>query len=804
MLIDFGVAQLTADESGSIAPQTQTLHHAFTLGYASPEQVQGQPETTASDVYSLGVILYELVAGQKPHQMAEKSLAETIRSICDEDPIKPSIALTQAAQAGQGEAVGRRTETAKLCQRRSTSLNRLQAMIGGNLECVLMKAIDREPDRRYQTVEQFADDVQRFLAGAPVNAQADSLSYRAKKFLRRNVIAVATAMTFVALLLASVAITTRLAIVARDAARAEKEQTRLATRSAENETRLRIIAEQRERSASEVMRLFDQLAASSDPRKTGDPDYPARKLLKDFAKDLQAKTVDDPLVESRLLQSLGSALMGLGDYRPARLKAEKAASLLSNHLGPKHPSTLAAKLLVARILLLDQAPGMAADMLRSVIEMDDPARNDDTDWNLIQFNALKSLAEAERLRGRLDDAEWALTVAESKIPLIEVSAKVEAKDDFERIGKQILFARGNLEQTLPAAEEDYEHAKQLYGESDYRTAQAGDMLASIYLKQHRHDSAIELYESSYRISRQLFGENQQNTLMRVLRLAEAHYRAGDYAAADSYFRIYKPLYSNLKRYWGDHHQDMLLLWAECLCNLGKFDEAEELLHECHAYHATQGVKDQDESCLDIRTRLVGLLRDSGRHQLADQWLVPPEAPLAIEPADVRVGPSGEVTLLASSFVHSAEGMKHHATRWQIRAAGETFDYSPILDVTTTEQLERLMIPAGILLPHHKYFWRVAHVGQNRVQSEFSEKLSFQTDELNYELKPIDLNPYFNCDVVYSPGDESEDAFARSQNNWSLTVTDRTLCPRKDFTGCRATESSRLINWVIIKITMRFN
>ncbi len=742
MLIDFGVAKLNANESASDSHRTQTQNQPFTPGYASPEHFGSQSVTTASDVYSLGAVLYELLAGKPPHCVDGKPLAETIKLICDTDPSKPSsVPLSHEFVTARG-----------------VSLKRLKNELRGDLDRIVIKAIDRDIDRRYPTVQQLTEDVQRFLDGKPVKAQPDSLGYRLKKYVRRNALAVMTAIAFVLMLLVAIGITSRLAVVARSAALAEREQASLAKLSADSEREQRIIAEKQEQNAKKVIEIFDRFTASSDPRKTGDPDYPARQLFKEFADDLQERSVEDPLVEARLLQSLASALTGLGDYRAARPKAEKAASLLSEHLGPKHRSTLAAKLLVARVLLLNHAPRMAADALRQVIAMDDPAQKDDPDWNLIQFNALASLAEAERLSENLDDAELALTLAESKVALIEVSAKAKAKDTLQRTRKQLLIDRGNLDQVLPSAKADYEKARQLYGESDFRTAEAGDQLSSIYLKQQRYDLAIELYESSFRISRQLFGEDRQNTLLQVMRLAETNCLAENYAAADSWFRIYDPLYSALKRYGGHHHYGLLFTWSECLCKLGKFDEAEELLHRCYSYHALVCEKEQGADCHNIRTRLIALFRAAGRDELADQWLVPPETPSPVQATDFGVGRSGEVTLVASGFLHAAGDMKHHATRWQLRAAGETFEYSPTLDVTTTEHLEQFVIPPGILLPNQNYFWRVAHVGQNRAQSDFSETMSFQSDELVYELKPFDLTRHFNRDVVYSPGDQNEDAF----------------------------------------------
>ncbi|MEO1528973.1 MAG: tetratricopeptide repeat protein [Planctomycetota bacterium] len=753
MLIDFGVAKLTADEARLLAAQTQTMNPGFTLGYASPEQVQGQSETTASDVYSLGIILYELVSGQKPHRLSGKSLAETIKSICEIDPAKPSVALAQA----EGKSEERNKETAESCRRRSVSLKRLQATMAGDLDRILMKAIDRDPQRRYQTVEQFTDDVKRFLAGEPVKAQADSLTYRAKKFLRRNAIAVTTAGTFVGLLLATIAVTTQLAIVARDAARAEKQQALLAKHAAEKETQLRVLAEQRERSANEVMRLFDELMASTDPLETGDPDYPARKLLNEFAEDLRSRSMVDPLSEARLLQSLASALTGLGDYRSARPKAEKAVALFSEHLGPNDRSTLAAKLLIGRMSLLNSAPGRAASLLRDVVETD-ACRKDDPEWNLIQFNAFQNLAEAERLEDNLEDAASALAQAQKLLPWIDEPLVAASTEELQRTRVRLLVAQDKLDQALPFAIEEYEQAKRMFGESHHRTAEAGDLLASIYLKQKRYDRAVELYDESFQINRRLFGEDRQSTLVRVMRLAKTNYLAENYAAADSCFRIYDPLHSALKRYGGDHHYEMLLLWSECLGRLGKFDEAEALLHRCYSYHAKGGPNEQSESCLAIRARLLRLFRDSDREQLADRWLVPPEKPSAVGPEDAHVERSGEVVLIGSDFAHAAGEMRHYATRWQVRAEGESFDFSPTLDVTTNKHLEQLRVPSGVLLPNQTYFWRVAHVGQNRIQSEFSEEQHFQTNELDYELKSFDLTRYFTHDVVHSPGDESEDAF----------------------------------------------
>lgn len=742
MLIDFGVAKLAASEPDSLVSQMQTLQYAFTPGYASPEQIGQQTATTASDVYSLGVILYELLAGKPPHDLDGKNLAETVKLVCETDPAKPSTASI----------------TPELQDRCGLSATRLQKMLRGDLDRIVMKAIDLDIDRRYQTVQQLTEDIQRFVDGKPVHAQPDSVIYRANKYVRRNALAVATATAFVLMLLVAVGITSHLAIVAKRAAAAQQEQASIAKRSADSEIQQRLIAEKQERNAKKVIELFDRLMSSADPRKTGDPEYPARQLLDEFSKDLRASVVEDPLVKARLQQSLASALTGLGDYKSARAEAELAASLLDEHLGPEHISTLAAKLRVSEVALSAQSPQIAARWLREVIEIDGPSTGDDSQWNLIQFKALARLAEAETQIANLDVAQRTLTNAENKMLLLDESEVAEAKQNLDRIRMRLLIAQGKLDQALPSAKHEYTSALQRFGESDYHTAEAGDLLASIYLKQQDYEAAIELYESSFRISKQLFGD-RQNTLLRAMYLAEANYLAGDFAAADSWFQIYEPLHTSLRRYQGSHHHKMLLKWSECLCEIEQFDAAEELLHRCcYRYFSKGNKKSSSKTCTDIREQLLGIFIRTDRNELANHWLLPPNVPSPIEPTNRRVDATGKIELVSSDFDHMAQDMKHHATRWQVRAADQTFQYSPTLNVTSTKQLAQITIPPSILLPNQRYFWRVAHIGQNRVPSEFSEELSFHTDSLAYEMKPVDLTRHFNRDVVHSPGDESEDPF----------------------------------------------
>ena len=197
-LLDFGIAKLLAPNHAS--PLTVTEQRMMTPDYASPEQVRGQAITTTTDVYSLGVVLYELLTGQRPHQFKTMSLSEIERAICETVPTRPSDAVS----------------------RETNPLGRLTRQLSGDLDNIILMALRKEPERRYQSVEQFSEDIRRHLEGLPVIARSDTFSYRASKFVRRHKIGIA-ALTFVIVtLLMGIIVTARSAQIARrERARAE-------------------------------------------------------------------------------------------------------------------------------------------------------------------------------------------------------------------------------------------------------------------------------------------------------------------------------------------------------------------------------------------------------------------------------------------------------------------------------------------------------------------------------------------------------------------------------------------------------
>jgi len=206
-LLDFGIAKILQPEGEAEALATITGLHLMTPEYASPEQVRGQTVTTATDVYSMGVVLYQLLAGQKPYRLKTRTPEEISRAILEQELQRPS-------------SVAATPSSSPLSQRRR---RRRRYELRGYLDNIALMALRKEPERRYQSVEQFSEDIRRHLQERPVLARKDTMGYRAAKFARRNKTALAAAALVLFILVGGIIATSREAQIAtREKARAER------------------------------------------------------------------------------------------------------------------------------------------------------------------------------------------------------------------------------------------------------------------------------------------------------------------------------------------------------------------------------------------------------------------------------------------------------------------------------------------------------------------------------------------------------------------------------------------------------
>lgn len=297
-LLDFGIAKVLESETTQTSAQTQTLASAMTPEYASPEQVSGEIITTASDVYSLGVVLYELTTGEKPYRLIRRQPHDIARAVTEEEPVRPSKATLN----------------------NSRRLDR-------ELDNIILMALRKEPARRYGSVWQLSDDIRRYLMGLPVAARKDTWTYRSAKFIRRHRVGVATACLVVFTLLLGIIATAWQARVAR----------------------------QEKAKAQTINAFLEQMLSYANPyldtSRTNGRTTSMKEVLDNAAKRIESDDfANQPEIKAELERIIAYSYNGQGDQKLADEHMQKYISLESKLHAPNDPSLLPASAASAGLL----------------------------------------------------------------------------------------------------------------------------------------------------------------------------------------------------------------------------------------------------------------------------------------------------------------------------------------------------------------------------------------------------------------------------------------------------------------------
>jgi tetratricopeptide (TPR) repeat protein len=520
-LLDFGIAKVMHAASAGETLATAVVFRPMTPEYASPEQVRGLPSTTLGDVYSLGVLLYELLVGRPPFRFETRTPEDIARVVTTVDPQRPSDAL--ASQGGAvGGTDGDRISPEEISVARAVTPRRLRSRLQGDLDTIVLMALRRDRERRYQSVEQLADDIRRHLGGLPILARPDAALYRTVKFVRRNRRAVGAAAVVFATLLIGFATTSwqairasraeHAALLQRDRAAAAEtgatsERDR-ALRAEQDATSERVRAEQeRNRAVEESTRADAQSAtaqaisdflqndllaqasslAQAGPTTRADPGLTVRAALDRAAGRIDGKFGGQPAIEASIRQTIGSTYRDLALYADAQQQMEKALALRQRVLGATHPDTLTSMQQLGTLYILQGKNGPAESVLTKVLENQLRLTGEGNQETLETMN---SLAAAISAQGRHGQAE-------------------------------ALYLR-----TLRAE-------RRLRGEAHPDTLGVMNNLVSEYINEGQYARAEELCRTLVAIRRRVLGDEHPSTLMSMNNLGVIARNLGKYAEAET-------------------------------------------------------------------------------------------------------------------------------------------------------------------------------------------------------------------------------------------------------------------------------
>lgn len=448
-LLDFGIAKLLDRPATRASDEGVTTHtglHALTPEYASPEQLRGERVLTASDVYSLGVLLYELLTGTRPYN-ADRSLShELARAILEDEPLRPSVAVGHS---------------------------RMRRRLQGDLDTIVLSAMQKDPERRYPSADQLAADVRRHMSALPVSARADTRSYRAIKFVRRHRAGVAVALLAMLVLIGFSTVGVQSSLI------------RIQSRQ---------IARERDK-AQRVSDFLIDLFQSGDPYIGGERETTVRDVLARGAE--QANAIQgNPEVRVELLHVIGSTYHNLGFYHDARRVLQTALDSATDESSDGEPHRLSIALNLAQAQQELGSYVRAESLYRAVL--DERRRLLGPQHNLVG-RALNALAKLLHQTGRIAEAEQ----------LAREALTIDRGGDGRVIDRAGLALRPR------------------------RLSQSLNNLGNILTTRGAYAEAEQMHREAYALRQAAFGETHPETANSLLRLAIALQHQGRFAEAES-------------------------------------------------------------------------------------------------------------------------------------------------------------------------------------------------------------------------------------------------------------------------------
>jgi serine/threonine protein kinase len=537
-IIDFGVAKATAQRLTAGTMFTRVGAVVGTPGYMSPEQADsaGTDVDTRTDVYSLGVVLYQLLVGVLPLDFAKTPPDQFLRRLREEDAPRPSTRIRTLGE-----------QTATTAQKRGADAPTLVRQLHGDLDAIALKALEKDRSRRYATPAELAADIGRYLRNRPVVARPSSAAYRARKYVRRHRVGVAVA-AIAALLLVSVAVAQAF--------------------------ELRRIKRERDR-ADRVTEFMTGMFNVSNPSEARGNDIRAREILDKASNDINTGLAKDPELQAQMMHVMGHVYESLGLYAKAEPLLRRAVEVRRNTLGSQNPDTLNSMYALAGVLMYESRHSEAEKWSRETL---DSRRNRLGSEHRDTLRSMSQLAFILNREGRYPEAEKlnreALEMARRLLgPEDEVTRVIAA-----HLGADLAY-EGKYKDAEKTFREVLEMDRRRFG-SDHPNVllDMGNLAAALHYQQ-RLDEAEKLYLDAYQAQRRVLGPEHPDTLMTMGNLALVLYSKKRYADSEKMFR--ETLEIKRRRLGPEHRLTLITMGnlAEVLTEEGRYAEAEQLVRQ---------------------------------------------------------------------------------------------------------------------------------------------------------------------------------------------------------------------------------